>query len=84
MSETHFKIEVQPVIPKNLVGLNELANNLLYTWDRRVRRLFYQLDVKLWEDCGHNPKVFLRRIAQEKLDTAAKDNVFLEEYNRVM
>ncbi len=84
MSETHFKIEVQPIIPKNLLGLNELANNLLYTWDRRVRRLFYQLDVKLWENCGHNPKVFLRRIAQQELDKAAVDNVFLEEYNRVM
>ena len=84
MSETFFKFEVQPVIPEQLSGFNELANNLLYTWDRRVRRLFYRLDVELWESCGHNPKVFLRRIAQEKLDQAAKDNIFLEEYNRVM
>ncbi len=84
MSETYFKFEVQPVIPKQLSGLNELANNLLYTWDRRVRRLFYRLDVRLWESCGHNPKVFLRRIAQEKLDQAARENIFLEEYNQVM
>ena len=84
MSETYFKFEVQPIIPEELSGLNELANNLLYTWDRRVRRLFYRLDVGLWESCNHNPKVFLRRIAQEKLDEAVNDNVFLEEYNRVM
>ena len=84
MTETHFKFEVQPVIPSALSGLIELANNLLYTWDRRVRRLFYRLDVDLWESCGHNPKVFLRRISQEKLDLAAEDHVFLEEYHRVM
>ncbi len=84
MSETYFKFEVRPTLPDALAGLDELANNLLYTWDRRVRRLFYRLDVQLWENCGHNPKVFLRRIAQEKLDAAAGDNIFLEEYNRVM
>ncbi|MDH5573285.1 MAG: alpha-glucan family phosphorylase, partial [Gammaproteobacteria bacterium] len=84
MTETQFKFEVQPVIPSNLSGLHELANNLLYTWDRRVRRLFYRLDVHLWESSGHNPKVFLRRIAQKKLDLAAEDHIFLEEYHRVL
>ncbi|VAX10024.1 Glycogen phosphorylase [hydrothermal vent metagenome] len=84
MSETYFKFEVQPVIPAKLAGLNELSNSLLYTWDRRVRRLFYQLDAVLWESCGHNPKVFLRQVAQAKLDIAAEDNVFLDEYSRVM
>ncbi len=84
MNPTLFELEVRPVIPEKLSGLNELANNLLYSWDRNVRGLFYRLDLDLWGRCEHKPKVFLRRIAQKTLDDAAKDNVFMEEYNRVI
>ena len=30
----------------------------------------------------HNPKVFLRRVDQERLANAATDRVFLEDYRR--
>lgn len=84
MKPTLFDLEVRPVIPDELSGLNELANNLLYSWDRTVRGLFYRLDLELWDRCEHKPKVFLRRISQRTLDEAVKDNVFMEEYHRVM
>jgi starch phosphorylase len=84
MSETTFSIEVQPVIPEKLSGIMTLANDLLYSWDRGVRGLFYRLDIELWESCQHNPKVFLRQIAQQKLDEAVDDALFMEEFNRVM
>lgn len=84
MNQTIFELEVRPVIPEKLSGLNELANNLLYSWDRNVRGLFYRLDLELWDQCEHKPKVFLRRISQKTIDNAAMDNVFMEEYNRVM
>ncbi len=81
---TCFTIEVQPSIPARLARLGELANDLLFSWDRRVRGLFYRLDSELWDHCGHNPKVFLRRVSQGRLDEAAEDRVFIEEYNRVL
>ena len=84
MSETIFKLEVCPSIPKALAGLQELASDLLYSWDRGVRGLFFRLDDELWESCNHNPKVFLRQVDQDKLDKAVKDNLFMEEYSRVM
>jgi starch phosphorylase len=84
MPGTRFVLEVQPVIPERLSRLTELANDLLYSWDREVRSLFFRLDRDLWETCGHNPKVFLRRVAQDKLETAARDRVFVEDYNRVL
>jgi starch phosphorylase len=79
-----FTLEVQPVLPAKLARLNELANDLLYSWDRQVRGLFFRLDRELWEVCGHNPKVFLRRVAQQRLDDAVEDRVYMEEYNRVL
>jgi starch phosphorylase len=84
MSGTIYKLEIRPTIPEKLSGLQTLANDLMYSWDRGIRGLFYRLDTELWEACNHNPKVFLRRVAQSILDEAAEDNLFIEEYNRVM
>ena len=84
MNETTFELEVRPNVPASLSGLHDLANNLLYSWDRNVRGLFYRLDHVLWEQCDHNPKLFLHRVAQQVLLDSAEDHVFMEEYARVM
>jgi starch phosphorylase len=84
MTTKHFKIEFQPTIPKSLLGLVELANDLYYSWNTETRMLFRRLDKDLWEKCNHNPKLFLRRIAQQKLDEASNENSFMEDYARVL
>jgi len=84
MAGTRFSIEVQPVLPEKLHRLQELADDLLYSWDRQVRGLFFRLDRPLWEACGHNPKVFLRRVSQKILEDASEDRVFIEDYNRAL
>ena len=84
MSETIYKLEVRPRVPQKLAGLEVLAGDLLYSWDRGVRGLFYRLDNELWETCNHNPKLFLRRVAQAKLDDMVDDHLFMEEYNRCL
>lgn len=84
MSITRFRLEIQPVIPAALERLPELANDLAYSWDRRIRSLFSNLDRALWHDCGYNPKVFLRRISQERLDAAARDLVYMQDYEGVL
>jgi glycogen phosphorylase len=84
MNETTFELEVRPNVPESLSGLHDLAANLLYSWDRNVRGLFYRLDHVLWEQCDHNPKLFLHRVSQQVLLDSAEDHVFMEEYARVM
>lgn len=84
MTTKHFKIEFQPTLPKSLLGLDELANDLYYSWNTETRMLFRRLDKDLWEKCNHNPKLFLRRIAQQKLDEASHENSFMEDYARVL
>jgi len=84
MNGTRYTLEVQPVLPPALRRLAELANDLLYSWDRSVRNLFYRLDPQLWESTRHNPKVFLRRVAQYRLEEAVEDRIFMEEYNRLL
>ena len=84
MSGTRFKLEVQPRIPEKLARLEELSNDLLYSWEHPVRSLFFRLDPALWESCGHNPKLFLHRVSQQRLDDAADDRIYFEAYNRVL
>ncbi|MDD3762040.1 MAG: alpha-glucan family phosphorylase [Nevskiales bacterium] len=76
-----FTLELQPRLPEALSRLQDLASNLMYSWDRRIRGLFWRLDADLWQRCGNNPKVFLRQVAQAKLDAAAVDPDFLYEYH---
>ncbi len=84
MTGTRYTLEVQPTVPERLSRLAELANDLLYSWERNVRALFFRLDRDLWESCGHNPKVFLRRVSQQRLEEAAEDRIYMEDYHRVL
>jgi starch phosphorylase len=81
---THFIIEVNPRLPRRLVRLQELAENLWYSWDRPTRTLFARLHPGLWDAVGHNPKAFLKRVDEERLIEAAEDHIFVGNYNRVL
>lgn len=82
MSDTPktYSLEAVPRLPDNLGRLPELASNLMYSWDQRIRGLFWRLDQRLWASCGNNPKIFLRRVSQKRLETAAHDPDFLYDY----
>ncbi|MDY6798996.1 MAG: DUF3417 domain-containing protein, partial [Pseudomonadota bacterium] len=81
---TEFRLEANPRVPEPLERLEELANDLFYSWDHGVRSLFARIDLTLWQKVEHNPKLFLRRVAQDRLDEAASDRAFLSEYRRVL
>ncbi|MDP1557573.1 MAG: alpha-glucan family phosphorylase [Nitrosomonas sp.] len=81
---TQFTITVNPKIPPRLARLEELSNNLWYSWDRATRTLFSGLDPHLWEAVGHNPKAFLKRVDESILQRATEDRVFLATYNSIL
>ncbi|MDY6994284.1 MAG: DUF3417 domain-containing protein, partial [Pseudomonadota bacterium] len=84
MSIQLFNLEITPVLPPALARLEELANNLWYSWHVPTRRLFARLDTPLWLRVGHSPKLFLRNIDQEYLNKAATDSLFLNAYHQVL
>lgn len=84
MLGTRYSLEVRPILPEALDRLPELAENLLYSWDRRILSLFFRLGQDLWESCGHNPKLVLRRVSQLRLQEAAQDRIFMEDYHRAL
>lgn len=81
---TCYELEVCPTIPERIARLEELADDLYYSWVNEVRQLYAQLDRELWEQCSHNPKLFLRRISQDRLDEAEHDPIFLQRYSSAL
>ncbi len=81
---TAFTVAVNPKIPPRLARLDELANDLWYSWDRSTRSLFSRLNPGLWGAVGHNPKAFLKRVDESLLLKAAEDQVFLANYNSIL
>lgn len=83
-SKTAFTITINPKIPKQLKRLEELADNLWYSWDRATRTLFARIDPSLWEVSGHNPKAFLKRVDESSLLKATEDRVFMASYKSIL
>jgi len=81
---TPYQVEINPQLPQRLARLDELANNLWYSWDRPTRALFARLDPGLWQATNHSPKAFLKRLDQHTLIEAADDPVFLSSYHRAL
>ncbi len=79
----HLKfVEVRPVLPEPLAGLEKLARNLLWDWTPEIRFLFHRVDPELWEASGHNPVALLGRVPQPRLDELATDVGFLSQLGR--
>jgi len=83
MNGSSFSLEINPVVPPMIGRLPELANNLYYGWNSPVRYLFSRIDPECWLECEDSPQLFLRRVAQSKLDAAAADPVYLDDYDDV-
>ena len=81
---TAYNLQVRPKIPARLARLEELANNLWYSWDRPTRALFASLHQGLWKATGQSPKAFLKRVDEQRLLDAADDQVFIANFNRVL
>ena len=52
--------------------LRDLALDLTWTWEPRIRGLFALLDPELWERSGHNPVVLLARLGGDGIDAALR------------
>ena len=73
---------VVPKLPPKLKPLEEMAYNLLFSWDAEIRGLFRRLDPHLWELSGHNPVWMLSRLKRERIRELEKDEAFISYMER--
>jgi glycogen phosphorylase len=71
-------------LPVRISRLDELANNLWWSWHEEARRVFRALDYPLWHMSGHNPVKQLREVDSDTLQAAATEPAFLAMYDSVM
>ena len=73
-----------PNLPERLNGLEELAENLWWSWNPGARMLFKTLDRQAWKESGHNPDKMLREFPRDLLEKAASDADYVRRYDDVM
>ena len=74
---------VQPHLPENINFLEELANDMWFTWNWQAILLFVQVDEKLWTAAKRNPKWFLGSVPQKRFEELSKDENFVQLVNKV-
>jgi len=79
-----IKERVFPNLPERLTGLEEIAENLWWSWHPAARMLFKTLDRRAWKESVHNPDKMLRELPTAILDSAAGDPDYLREYDAVI
>jgi starch phosphorylase len=84
MENIHTTQPLLSRLPKHLAGLEELGENLWWSWNPDARMLFKTLDRQAWEESGHNPEKMLRDFPQDLLEKAAADADYLRRYNAVL
>lgn len=76
--QNHFNL------PERIAGLEELAENLWWSWHPAARNLFKRLNRPIWKESIHNPDRMLRELPAEFLETACSEQSFLRHYDLVM
>lgn len=72
-----------PNLPQRLSGLEEIAENLWWSWHPAARMLFKNLNRRVWKESVHNPDKTLREIPQVDLEKAARNPEYLRHYDVV-
>jgi starch phosphorylase len=82
--KVYGRITVFPIMPARISRLYELAYNLWWSWHPEARNLYSSLDPDLWEQIGHNPVRFLSDVEPQKLEQAATNSDYLEQYDEII
>jgi glycogen phosphorylase len=74
----------RPRLPERLSRLDELANDLWWSWHVEARNVFRTLDYNVWRQTAHNPMRMLYKVSADTLSAAATNPAFLALYDRAI
>lgn len=75
MKETTVTQPLFPHLPERIKGLEDLAENLWWSWNPGARMLFKSLDRQAWKESCHNPDKMLKELPLEILEKAVSEKV---------
>jgi glycogen phosphorylase len=77
-------ITVTPKLPTTLSRLEELAQNLYWSWNPNARDLFREINSDVFTLSHHSPMRVLLECHQADLDRVAADKSYFEKFKAVM
>ena len=78
------RITVTSELPESISALNDIANNLWWSWNVDSLKLFKMIDPDLWAKTKNNPVKMLREVNHKKLIEASNNHEFMNKYYQVV
>ncbi len=75
--------DVSPRMPKKLVFLDTLKENIWWSWQHDAVHLLSSIDRNLWKKAENNLKHFLNSIPQETIKNLAENTKFIANLNSI-
>ncbi|MFV0470832.1 MAG: alpha-glucan family phosphorylase [Paludibacteraceae bacterium] len=77
------EIIVKSNLPESLNKLDELSQNIWWSWDSNAKKLFREIDREAWKQAGSNPVQLLNILSYDKLVSLGKDEEFIGKVNEI-
>jgi starch phosphorylase len=77
------EITVKAHLPESLNKLEEIAQNIWWSWDSKAKSLFRHIDKEAWMEAQSNPIMLLNILSYEKLVGLGKDAEFIKKVDEV-
>jgi starch phosphorylase len=71
-------------LPDRLNRIEEIANDLWWSWSPVARNVFRNLDYPLWRLTAHNPVKMLKQVSQDQIERALADPEWLRNYDEAI
>lgn len=84
VNESNLKeISVKSHLPESLSKLEEMAQNIWWSWDSNAKKLFREIDKEAWKEASSNPIQLLNILHYDKLVAIGKNEEFIKKLNTV-
>ena len=84
VNESNLKeINVKSNLPASLSKLEEIAQNIWWSWDRNAKNLFRHIDAEAWIEAASNPVLLLNILNYDKLVALGQDKEFIKKVDIV-
>ena len=77
------RIIIKSKLPERLSKLNELTQNLWWTWDDEAQELFEVIDAEIWQKCDQNPAILFEQVKFNQLVELSQDTEYTNKLDRV-
>ena len=77
------EINVKSNLPASLSKLEEIAQNIWWTWDSNAKNLFRHIDAEAWIEAASNPVLLLNILNYDKLVALGQDKEFIKKVDAV-